>query len=105
MLTALPHSTVPEARKVLALISQCGEVVQQHPVTVKYVERLNTLRAIKDDAIPYPQILNSQAVASELYGIDTIPELILFALDGTILVRGNNRMDAIEQKLTEVFPE
>ena len=185
MLTALPHSTVHEARKVLALISQCGEVVQQHPVTVKYVERLNTLltrpqegerfrdfaveydgktahlsdyvgrgkyvlvdfwaswcgpcragipkvialhekykdrnftalgvavkdkpeatlRAIKDDAIPYPQILNSQAVASELYGIDAIPELILFAPDGTILVRGNNRMDAIEQKLAEVFPE
>jgi thiol-disulfide isomerase/thioredoxin len=64
-----------------------------------------TLRAIKDDAIPYPQILNSQAVASELYGIDAIPELILFAPDGTILVRGNNRMDAIEQKLAEVFPE
>ena len=63
------------------------------------------LRAIKDDAIPYPQILNSQAVASELYGIDAIPELILFAPDGTILVRGNNRMDAIEQKLAEVFPE
>ena len=185
MLTALPHSTVADAKKVLPLISQCGEIVQQHPVTVQYKERLNTLltrpqegdrfrdfaveydgktahlsdyvgrgkyvlvdfwaswcgpcragipkiialhekykdrnftalgvavkdkpeatlRAIKDDSIPYPQILNSQAVASELYGIDAIPELILFAPDGTILVRGNNRMDAIEQKLAEVFPE
>ena len=185
MLTALPHSTVADAKKVLPLISQCGEIVQQHPVTVQYKERLNTLltrpqegdrfrdfaveydgktthlsdyvgrgkyvlvdfwaswcgpcragipkiialhekykdrnftalgvavkdkpeatlRAVKDDSIPYPQILNSQAVASELYGIDAIPELILFAPDGTILVRGNNRMDAIEQKLAEVFPE
>ena len=185
MLTALPHSSVADAKKVLPLISQCGEIVQQHPVTVQYKERLNTLltrpqegdrfrdfaveydgktthlsdyvgrgkyvlvdfwaswcgpcragipkiialhekykdrnftalgvavkdkpeatlRAVKDDSIPYPQILNSQAVASELYGIDAIPELILFAPDGTILVRGNNRMDAIEQKLAEVFPE
>ena len=48
---------------------------------------------------------NDLTVASELYGIDAIPELILFAPDGTILVRGNNRMDAIEQKLAEVFPE
>ena len=109
MLTALPHSTVPEARKVLALISQCGEVVQDRNFTALGVAVKDkpeaTLRAIKDDAIPYPQILNSQAVASELYGIDAIPELILFAPDGTILVRGNNRMDAIEQKLAEVFPE
>ena len=184
MLTALPHSTVADVKKVLPLISQCGEVVQQHPVTVQYVERLNTLltrpqegdkfrdfaveydgktthlsdyvgrgkyvlvdfwaswcapcragipkiiglhekykdrnftalgvavkdkpeatlRAVRDDSIPYPQILNSQAIASELYGINSIPEIILFAPDGTILLRGN-RMDAIEQKLAEIFSE
>ena len=42
--------------------------------------------------------------ASELYGIDAIPEIILLAPDGTILLRGN-RMDAIEQKLAEIFSE
>ena len=35
---------------------------------------------------------------------DAIPEIILFAPDGTILLRGN-RMDAIEQKLAEIFSE
>ena len=63
-----------------------------------------TLRAIKDDAIPYPQILNSQAIASELYGINSIPELILFAPNGTILLRAN-RGEEVEQKLAEIFSE
>ena len=184
MLTALPHSTVADVKNVLPLVSQCGEIVQQHPVTTQYVERMNklltrpqegdrfrdfaveyesktthlsdyvghgkyvlvdfwaswcgpcragipkiialhekykdrnftalgvavkdkpeaTLRAIKDDAIPYPQIINSQAIASELYGIDSIPELILFAPDGTIIIR-DWRCEVIEQKLAEIFPE
>ena len=184
MLTALPHSTVAEVKKVLPLISECGEVVKQHPLTIQYVERLNklltrpqegerfrdfaveyegktmrlsdyvghgkyvlvdfwaswcgpcragipkiialhekykernftalgvavkdkpeaTLRAIKDDAIPYPQILNSQAIASELYGINSIPELILFAPNGTILLRAN-RGEEVEQRLAEIFSE
>ena len=184
MLTALPHSTVADVKNVLPLVSQCSEIVQQHPVTTQYVERMNklltrpqmgdrfrdfaveyggktthlsdyvgrgkyvlvdfwaswcgpcragipkiialhekynernftalgvavkdkpeaTLRAIKDDAIPYPQILNSQAIASELYGIDSIPELILFAPDGTIIIR-DWRGEVIEQKLAEIFSE
>ena len=61
-----------------------------------------TLRAIKDDAIPYPQILNSQAVASELYGIDAIPEIILFAPDGTIIAR-NIYGEELKEKLAEIF--
>ena len=184
MLTALPHSTVADVKNVLPLVSQCGEMVQQHPVTIQYVERLKklltrpqegdrfrdfaveydgktthlsdyvgrgkyvlvdfwaswcgpcragipriiamhekykdrnftalgvavkdkpeaTLRAIKDDAIPYPQILNSQAIASELYGINSIPEIILFAPDGTIILR-DNRGEAVEKKLAEIFSE
>lgn len=184
MLTALPHSTVADVKKVLPLISQCGEVVQQHPLTIQYKERLNklltrpqegdrfrdfaveyegkttrlsdyvgrgkyvlvdfwaswcgpcrkeilniiaahekykdrnftalgvavkdkpeaTLRAIKDESVPYPQILNSQAIASELYGIDAIPEIILFAPNGTILARGL-RGNEIEKKLAEIFGE
>ena len=184
MLTALPHSTVADVKNVLPLVSQCGEIVQQHPVTIQYVERLNklltrpqegdkfrdfaveydgkttrlsdfvgrgkyvlvdfwaswcapcrkeipniiaahekykdrnftalgvavkdkpeaTLRAIKDESVPYPQILNSQAIASELYGIDAIPEIILFAPNGTILARGL-RGNEIEKKLAEIFGE
>ena len=57
-----------------------------------------------NESVPYPQILNAQAIASELYGIDAIPEIILFDPNGTILVRGL-RGNEIEKKLAEIFGE
>ena len=64
----------------------------------------DTLRAIEEEKIPYPQILNTQKIATDLYGINGIPEIILFAPDGTILARGL-RGEEIEKKLSEVFKE
>ena len=52
--------------------------------------------------ITYPQILNTQKIATDLYGIKGIPETILFAPDGTILARGL-RGEEIEKKLAEIF--
>lgn len=48
----------------------------------------NTLKAIADLHIPYPQILNTQKVATDLYGVTGIPHIILFSPDGTVLRRG-----------------
>ena len=64
----------------------------------------DTLKAIEEEKIPYPQILNTQKIATDLYGINGIPEIILFAPDGTILSRGL-RGDKIEKKLAEIFKE
>jgi len=61
-----------------------------------------TMQAIKELNIPYPLILNSQKIATDLYGIDGIPEIMLFAPDGTILKRGL-RGEVIEKKLEEIF--
>ena len=61
-----------------------------------------TLRAIEHDKIPYPQIINSQEIATYAYGITGIPEIILFAPDGTILFRGL-RGNEIVKKLAEIF--
>ena len=63
-----------------------------------------TLKAIEEDKIPYPQIINSQKIATDLYGIKGIPHIILFAPDGTILKRGL-RGDGIEVALKEIFGE
>ena len=63
-----------------------------------------TLKAIEEDKIPYPQIINSQDVATDLYGIKGIPHIILFAPDGTILKR-DLRGDGIEKALAEIFGE
>ena len=64
----------------------------------------DTLKAIEEDKIPYPQILNSQEIATNLYGISGIPEIILFAPDGIILARGL-RGNGIEKKLAEIYGE
>jgi thiol-disulfide isomerase/thioredoxin len=61
-----------------------------------------TLKAIAELRIPYPQILNSQNIATDLYGIIGIPHIILFAPDGTILARGL-RGEEIDKKLADVF--
>ena len=61
-----------------------------------------SLKAIDEMQIPYPQILNTQKIATDLYGIKGIPETILFAPDGTILARGL-RGEEIEKKLAEIF--
>ena len=61
-------------------------------------------KAIDEMQIPYPQILNTQKIATDLYGIDALPETILFAPDGTILARGL-RGEELEKKLEELFGE
>lgn len=61
-----------------------------------------TLKAIAEEQMPYPQIINSQEIATDLYGIKGIPEIILFAPDGTILARGL-RGNEIDKRLAEIF--
>ena len=62
----------------------------------------HTEAAIKELCITYPQIINSQKIATDAYGIQVIPYSILFAPDGTILARGL-RGEEIEKKLAEIF--
>ena len=64
----------------------------------------DTLKAIKDDGVPYPQIINSQGIATNAYNIQGIPHVILFAPDGTILARGLRGKD-IDKKLKTIFKD
>ena len=48
----------------------------------------DTLKAAEELGITWNQIVNAQRIPLELYGIDTIPHVILFGPDGTILKRG-----------------
>ena len=48
----------------------------------------NTLKAIEELGIEYPQMMNAQKAGSDAYGIEGIPEIILFAPDGKIVARG-----------------
>ena len=61
-----------------------------------------SLKAIEEDGVAYPQIINAQEIATNAYNISGIPHIILFAPDGTILARGL-RGEEIESKLSEIF--
>lgn len=61
-----------------------------------------TIKAIEQLGIKYPQMLNAQTAGSEAYGIEGIPEIILFSPDGTIVARGL-RGDKIESTVEEVL--
>lgn len=61
-----------------------------------------TLKAIAEEQIEYPQIINSQRIATNIYGINGIPEIILFGPDGTIVARGL-RGAAIEQMMQRIY--
>ena len=67
-------------------------------------ESAASLKAIRDDGVPYPQIINSQEIATSVYNLQGIPHIILFAPDGTILARGLS-VDELKEKLKEIFPD
>ncbi len=63
----------------------------------------NTLQAIETHQLPWEQIINAQQIPTDIYGISGIPCIILFAPDGTILVRdkyGKDLVDAVEQSIS-----
>ena len=62
----------------------------------------DTEKAITQMNIPYPQMINAQEAGSKAYGIMGIPEIILFAPDGTILKRGL-RGAAVEAEVSKAL--
>ena len=51
-------------------------------------KREDTVRALQELDMPWPQIMDGKRIPAELYGVNAIPHLILFGPDGTILRRG-----------------
>ena len=64
----------------------------------------DTEKAIEQMKIPYPQIMNAQYAGSDAYGIEGIPQIILFAPDGTIVQR-DLRGASIEAKIKQVLAQ
>ncbi len=62
----------------------------------------DTEKAIEELGIEWPQILDAQSIPTDLYGINGIPHIILFAPDGTIVAR-DLRDQAMKEKVAEVM--
>ena len=60
----------------------------------------NLKKAVEEEGIVWPQIIDTEADAEKLYGVDGIPHIILFAPDGTILnrnLRGQTMIDVVDE--------
>lgn len=65
-------------------------------------KREDTQQALQNLNLPWTQILDAKNLPKNVYGVMTIPHLILFAPDGTILMRGL-RGEQILATLSEVL--
>ena len=59
-------------------------------------KRDDTLKAIEEEQLPWPQIIDAGQIPTNLYGISGIPQIMLFGPDGTILAR-DLRGDSMKQ--------
>ena len=58
---------------------------------------------IEQYQVPYPQILNAQQSHTQLYNIEKIPHLILFAPDGEVLLQGYPNDDFFAQVKSIIY--
>ena len=67
-------------------------------------KRDDTVAALAKLDMPWHQIFDAQKIPGQLYGINAIPHMILFAPDGTILKRGL-RGEEIYSTIAEILSE
>lgn len=89
---------MPNLKKVL---EEFGPKGLQIVGTAVWDEMADHLKAVEDLKLPWPQIFNKEE-ATQLYGINGIPQIILFAPDGKIVAR-DLRGEEIKTKLTELL--
>jgi peroxiredoxin len=64
----------------------------------------NLKKVVEEENIGWPQLYDDKNMAMDLYGVNGIPHIILFAPDGTILkrdLRGNMMIETVTKLLTE----
>ena len=66
----------------------------------------DTAKAAAEHGVVWNQIVDAQRIPTDIYGIEGIPHLILFAPDGTIVKRGEGlRGEGLEETLSAILAE
>ena len=55
----------------------------------------DTLKAIEAHSLPWPQIIDAQSIPTDMYGISSIPTIILFDPQGNIVSRGKQGAELV----------
>lgn len=67
-------------------------------------EPQNTLKAISENQIPWPNIINAQSIPTDIYGIPSIPCIILIGPDQKILLRNLQDTELVNE-VTRILQE
>lgn len=62
----------------------------------------HTKKALEKKRTPWPQIIDAQSIPTDLYNINSIPQIMLFAPDGTLVAR-DLRGKEIKKKVAEML--
>ncbi len=65
-------------------------------------KREATLKALEEEQMPWPQIIDAQDIPANIYGFTGIPQVILFSPEGNIIARdlhGKAIDEAVEKAL------
>lgn len=72
-------------------------------------DKLENLQPAKEkEGILWPQLIDSKNTAAELYGVNGIPQIILFSPDGTILerdLRGSEMIGKVDKVMKDFTPK
>lgn len=99
---------IRETKVIKEILNELGPKGLEVLGVAVWDEPQNTIRAIQQHKLPWPQILNTQSVATDLYGIPAIPCIILFGPNGTIISRdkqGDELKEAVRQALSGEAPK
>ncbi|MDO4721755.1 TlpA disulfide reductase family protein [Porphyromonas circumdentaria] len=91
---------IPFLKKVYDKYRNKGLAVLGVSVWEKKLE--DHLKAVEELGISWPQLIDSQDIATELYGIAGIPQIMLVAPDGTIVARDLGQ-ETIEAAVAPLF--
>ena len=72
-------------------------------------DKLENLKPAKEkEGILWPQLIDSKETATKLYGVNGIPQIILFAPDGTIVerdLRGSKMLERVDKVMENFAPK
>lgn len=92
---------IKETRTIKRILARDGKAFNVLGVAV-WDEPENTLRAIKTHQLPWPQIINSRNIATDLYGISSIPHIMIIDPQGTIVSRGLQGAE-LEEEISRIL--